>query len=105
MSKTKPQPSAIAELGATPALRTPADELADAETINATVYRVLALGRAVQALADPDRDNEPAGSETLDGRLRALDELGTAIVEAVEAAMEPASELLLASRIRAEAVS
>lgn len=106
MDGTERESTAITGADASMALgakRTLADELQDASAIAAAVARLHALGLAVRALADPDNENAATEGPALDGRFRALEELGAAIAEIADDTTEACSENLLAARCRANA--
>lgn len=103
MKETNPEHSATRELDAS-LMRTPADELADAQALAKAVHRIHALASGARVMADPDLRDPPANGAGLDGLLRALEGLAEAISEQAEGVMEPASDLVLAARIRAEQV-
>lgn len=103
MNETGGNPTPALDRGASANVRTLADELHDAQAINAAIYRVNALAEGVRALADPDAHDMP-GPTDWDRTMRAIEGLARMIGEVTEDAMEPSGEALLAARIRAEGV-
>ena len=105
MDGTDKGSTATSDTGASAVLRTPADELHDAEAVSAAVYRLHALGRAVQVMADPDLRSMPTERVDWDGTMRAIEALAAMIAEQAEDIMEPAGELLHATLGRAEGLA
>ena len=87
---------------ASAALRTFADEANDAEAVFTAIHRLHALGRAVQVLADPDRREMPTDRVAWDGEMGSIEELGDLIATLADEAIEAASQLVHATRGRAD---
>ena len=102
MDGTDKGSTATSDTGASTALRTTADEFQAADALFIAVHRVHALGCAVQVLANPDRRSMPDSCAVWDGEMRNLEELGALIASLALDVMEPAGELLFATRERAE---